>query len=473
MTFSQFLSILRARWLSAVVTLVLTVGTTVAISLFLPKSYTATASVVLDVRSPDPIAGVVLGAMAMPSYMATQADILKSPRVAMRVIQNLRIAENSTMRARWMDETGGRGNYESWIVDMLGKGLTVEPSRESNVIEVAYRNVDPAFAATLANAYVKAYIDISVGLRAVPAKQYSEFFDERAKKMREDLEAAQVRLANYQKEKGITGLDERFDTENQRLNELNTQLVTLQAMAIEAQSRSQQARTSGDQLQDVINNPVVAGLRADLSRMEAKLGELTARLGDAHPQVREMRANIDELRARLEAETRRASGSVGVNQVIARQREVEVRAALEAQRAKVLKLKEQRQEMIQMAREIESLQRNYDMVVQRQTQAGLESQYTQTNISVLAPATEPADPSSPKIVLNTVLSVFLGLMLAMACALLRELTDRRVHSLDDLSGGIGLPVLGVLPGPNVKRLGHRSSIELPHNVLARLPKPGA
>ncbi|MFM2053430.1 MAG: chain length determinant protein EpsF, partial [Pseudomonadota bacterium] len=64
-------------------------------------------------------------------------------------------------------------------------------------------------------------------------------------------------------------------------------------------------------------------------------------------------------------------------------------------------------------------------------------------------------------------------MLAMACALLRELTDRRVHSLDDLSGGIGLPVLGVLPGPNVKRLGHRSSIELPHNVLARLPKPGA
>ena len=48
MTFSQFLSILRARWIAAAVVLFLTIGVTAAVSLLLPKTYTATATVMID-----------------------------------------------------------------------------------------------------------------------------------------------------------------------------------------------------------------------------------------------------------------------------------------------------------------------------------------------------------------------------------------------------------------------------------------
>ena len=58
MTFGQFLSILRARWWVVVLVLGLTVATTVAVSLVLPKQYTATASVVVDFK-PDPISAAV------------------------------------------------------------------------------------------------------------------------------------------------------------------------------------------------------------------------------------------------------------------------------------------------------------------------------------------------------------------------------------------------------------------------------
>ena len=56
MTFGQFLSILRARWWVALLVFLVVVGTTVGVSLLLPKNYTGTASVVIDVK-PDPVIG--------------------------------------------------------------------------------------------------------------------------------------------------------------------------------------------------------------------------------------------------------------------------------------------------------------------------------------------------------------------------------------------------------------------------------
>ncbi len=473
MTFSQFLSILKARWLSALLVLVLTVGTTVGVSLLLPKNYTASSAVVLDVRSPDPIAGMVLGAMAMPAYMATQVDIIQSDRVAQRVVQGLRMTENFETRQQWQEATGGKGSFEAWLADAIKKKLDVKPSRESNVINISYTNPDPRAAAALANAFVRSYMDISIGLKVSPAKQYNDFFDARSKELRDAVEKAQGKLSAFQKQHGILATDERFDIENQRLNELSSQLVALQALSAESTSRTTQARNSADQLQDVINNPVVAGLRADLSRQEARLQELNARLGEAHPQVAELKANIAELSQRIAGETRRVSGSVGVTNTINKQREAEIRASLEAQRTKVLALKQQRDEVTVMQREVETAQRAYDQVVQRLSQTSLESQNTQTNISVLTPASEPAEPSSPKVLLNSLLSVFLGTLLAVGFALVRELLDRRVRSLDDLSEGLGLPVLGSLPRPMRGSGGSAASLLLPGNVMARLPRPGA
>lgn len=473
MTIAQLLSILKARWISAIVVALLTIGATVAASLLMPKSYTATASVVLDIRSPDPIVGMPMNGMASPSYMATQVDILTSERVAQRVVQKLRLTENQEMRKRWTEDTGGKGNFEAWIADIFQKKLDVKPSRESNVIHVSYTNPDPRFASALANTFVQAYIETSIGLRASPAKQYNEFFDARGKELREAVEAAQEKLTTFQKANGLTGADERFDIETQRLNELNTQLVTLQAIAADSSSRSAQVRTSGDQMQEVLTNSLVSSLRADLTRQEAKLTEMNAKFGDAHPQVQELRANIGELRQRLEAETRRVTGGVGVTGSINRQREAETRAALDAQRSKVLRLKALRDEAVTMQRAVETAQRAYDQVTQRFNQTSLESQLNQSNISVLSPANEPTDHSSPKIILNILVSVFVGTLLGVSFAILRELTDRRVRTLDDLTSGLDVAVLGTIPKPLRTGLsGRHPPMVLPTNILRRLPKPG-
>jgi chain length determinant protein EpsF len=472
MTFGQFLSILRARWLVALVVLLTTVGLTLAVSLALPKQYKSVASVVVDFK-PDPISAVMFGGMASPAFMATQVDIIQSDRVAQRVVRNLKLNETPAIRKQWQDETNGEGSIESWLGTLFQRQMDVQPSRESSVISVSYRAPDPRFAAALANAFVQAYIDTSLELRVNPARQYSNFFETRAKEAREALEKAQTRLSTFQKDKGIIASDERLDVENSRLNELSSQLTALQAMAAESSSRQTQAQgAQGDRIAEVLNNPLVAGLKSDITRGDARLQELSTRLGDNHPQVQEAKANLAELRLRLDAEINKVTGSVGINNTVTRKRESDVRGSLEAQRTKVLRLKAVRDEGLVIMRDIDNAQRSYDAVLQRFTQTSLEGQTTQSNVSLLTQAVPPLAPATPRVGLNTLLSVLGGALLAIGTALFLELRDRRVRNIDDVVAALGLPVLASLPKPGSRlALGGGTSL-MQQRLMAPLPQAG-
>jgi chain length determinant protein EpsF len=468
MTFTQFLSILRARWKLSALVFGLTVFAAVALSLVLPKKYTATASVVVDIK-PDPITGMMLGAMANPAIMATQVDIITSDRVARRVIRNLKLDQNADIRAQWQDETDGEGTVTNWLVLAFQKQLDVLPSRESNVIAITYKAPDPVFAAGLANAFVQAYLDTSIELRVDPARQYTSFFEKQALDARQTLEAAQTKLSEYQQANGIVANDERLDIETQRLNDLSTQLVMTQALASESSSRNAQAAGSGDRMSEALNNPVVSSLKLEVGKAEANLQELNTRLGANHPQVLQARANIDELRKRLDAETKRATGSVGVTANINTARVADVRGQLDAQRQKVLKLKESRDAMSVLQRDVDNAQKTYDAIVARSSQTNLDSQNQQSNVNVLSAATPPLKPSSPKLLLNTLVAIFLGGLLGVGTALMRELLDRRVRGPQDLVEALGLPMLGVMPKPVVKR--GLPTLMAQRVISGRLPAP--
>ena len=473
MSFGQFLSILKARRWIALAVLLSTVIITLAISLLLPKQYTATASVVVDSK-PDPVSAILYSGAASPGYMATQVDVLLSERVALRVVRDLKLNENAQVRQQWLDATEGKGSIESWLSQIFQKQMDVKPSRESSVINVSYKAPDPQFAAALANAFVQAYLATSLELRVDPARQYSSFFDTRSKEARDALEAAQRKLSAYQKEKGIIASDERLDVENARLAELSSQSVLLQSLASESSSRQTQSRGGqAERMQEVLNNPVISGLKVDLSRAEGRLQELSSRLGDNNPQVQEAKANISSLRSKIAAEVQSVTGGVGVSNTINRQREADVRAALEVQRAKVLRMKAVRDEGAVLMRDVESAQRAFESITQRFTQTSLESQTTQSNINLLTAASPPLEPSSPKVVLNSLLSIFIGTLLAVGAALLLEIRDRRVRNVEDVVAALGLPVIGIMPKPNTRKLGRMNKPSLAQQrVVGRLAAPG-
>lgn len=451
MSFGQLLAVLRARWKIALGVWLFIVVTTAVVSLLLPKRYTATASIVLDVKSPDFVAGGYVPGLMNNSYMATQVDILTSERVARRVVTMLRLAENQEIREQWQRETGGRGDFTAWLAKLLLDNLSVLPSKSSNVLGISFQGVDAQFSALMANAFVQAYIDTTLELRVDPARQFSGFFDSRAKAYRDNFEKAQARLASFQKANGLLVTDERLDIETSRLSELSSQLVAVQAATAESTSRVAQARRSGDDMRDVLNDPMVTTLRADLSRQENQLQQMKSRLGDAHPQVIEISSSIRELRSRIATETRKVTGSVTSANNINTAREAQIKASLDEQRSKVLTLKGQRDEAVILLKDVETAQRAYDTVLGRLNQTNLESQSTLTNVGVLSSAVEPPYASFPKVSLFVTLAMVVGGLLAIALALLCELLDRRVRTVEDLTEQLQLPLLCVMPGPAALR----------------------
>ncbi len=442
MTLQQFLLILWARRKLVIGTFLATVLTALIVSLLLPKQYTAATAVVIDVKSPDPIAGMVLPGMMAPGYMATQVDIINSDRVAQRVVKLLKMDESPVIQEQWRDATEGRGQIHAWLATLLQKKLDVKPSRESNVINIAFSGQDPAFAAAVANAFAQAYIDTNIELRVEPARQYANWFDSQIKLQRERLEAAQKSLSDYQQQSGIVATDERLDYETQKLNELSAQLTQAEAQGADAASKQKQG--GSDTLQEVIQNPLINQLKGEVARLESKLKELSGNLGANHPQYQRAEAELAEMKARLKAETSRITGAIGTAGRVSEAKEKDIKLAIEAQKKKVLELKKQRDEISVLLREVDTAQRAFDAVGQRMTQSKLESQSIQTNISVLTPAAEPLEHSKPKVFLNVLVAIFLGGMLGVGAALMLELTQRRIRSAEDLAQLIELPVLAQL-----------------------------
>src|SRR5450830_431014 len=170
MNFTQFLLILKARSKIILITFGLTVMATLVVSLILPKSYTATTSLVLNYKGMDPVTGLALPALLMPGYMATQIDIITSRNVAIKVVGQLKFAENPAAQEQFNNATQGKGDIKAWFADQLLKKLDVKPSRESSVIEISFNGADPDFAAAVANAFAVAYQQTNIQLKVEPAQ---------------------------------------------------------------------------------------------------------------------------------------------------------------------------------------------------------------------------------------------------------------------------------------------------------------
>jgi chain length determinant protein EpsF len=445
MDLANLLLVLRARKKIVLTTLMVTVLVTVVVSLLLPKTYKATSSLVMNYKGVDPLTGLTMPGQLLPGYMATQIDIITSKNVALRVVDSLKLANSPAVIEQFNADTDGKGTVRDWLADLLLRKLDIVPSRESSVVDISFKGSDPQFVAAVANAFSDEYQKVNIQLKVEPMKKAAAYFNDQTKLLRDNVEVAQSRLSKYQQEHGIVSVDNRLDVESNRLNDLSAQLVMAQGQLMEASSRQRMAQgSSGIDSPDVASNPLIQNLKIGLGNAEGKLAEMGQRLQANHPQYVAAKAEVEKLRRDLNEALKATSNSVSNNAAILQQREAAIRSAMQEQKNKVLELNRTRDEMGVLAKDVESAQRAFDNASLRFSQTKIEGQSDQSDIAVLNPATPPAEPSSPKVLLNTVLSVFLGTLLGVGFGVLAEMMDRRVRSRDDLASLTSVPVLGVI-----------------------------
>lgn len=453
MVISQFLRVLKARFGVILLIFLTTLGATIAVSLMISKKYQASTTLVVEMRGTDPVLGnVVAMPQTIQGYLVTQAELIRSERVVDRVIDSLQLDRHPAFVGGLQSaEAADNASIRRAIRTHFARELEVNPAREGTTITLTYESRDPELAAAVVNGFAKGYIDANLEMKTSPAKGYREWFEAQTKTYRDQVEDAQRRLTAARQASGVTATDERLDVENTRLAELSAAMVTTQTALAESRSRAGTASGSGSSMPEVVANPLLQTLMADLGRAEARMQQLAVRLGPAHPEYQAAQNEVNQLRSRLESETARVGSSITAGNDVNVRRLAELRALVNEQRATVTKMRAARDQHSVLEREVTSAQRALDLVAQRFTETSLESQTRQSNVSVLSAASVPTEPSRPQPVVNAVLGAIIGLFVAVLAALTLESMQKPLRTSDDLLQASGVPVLAVLPPASSKR----------------------
>lgn len=418
------LSALRARYRILLAILGVTFLVAAAVSFLMPKTYIATVAMMVDSKDDQSIHNTqsTRSLRDATGFMQTQIDIINSQKVARKVIRDLGLANRAELREQFVGETNGQGTIEDWLIDEVLRKMTVDTS-QSSIIHIAYGSSNPTFSAMVANAFAKAYMATALELRVEPSRQTAAWFEDQIKVLRDNVDKAQARLTAFQKEKGIVGVDERFDVETMALSNLATQAART---GLPADGGGNPAST-----------PMAQSLRSELVRSEARLAELGSRLGSDHPQYQRQLAETRRYREQLNAELKSIPDLIGSGV----RRSTELRGSIAALQSRVLDLKHYRNQVAVLMREAEIAERAYETAMQRAVAVKVDSHANLTNISVLHPAIPPFKAARPRIKLNLALALVVGTLFGLTVIYLLEMFDRRVRSISDLEM-VQVPYLG-------------------------------
>jgi uncharacterized protein involved in exopolysaccharide biosynthesis len=189
----------------------------------------------------------------------------------------------------------------------------------------------------------------------------------------------------------------------------------------------------------------VQQLSTDLARQRAQLAELSSRLGANHPQVQAAQQQIDELSRRLGDEAQRVASSVELSARSANSSDRAVQQLLGQQRARVMALKQARDQLNLLQQDVDRARRNHDLALQSHHAAASRNDAQVSDARMLAAASAPLDPTRPPLLLALVFALASGALLGGGAAFIAEQRRPLMRIDQDLTELLGLDILAEVP----------------------------
>ena len=450
MSIIQVLGILRARYLLILLTIAVSASTALLVVSFLPKTYRSTATLLLDVAAPDPVTGQMMPSGLVRSHIRTQIRLIKSERVATKVVQDLQLNRSTYFLNEFAKTDNAAEDLDYWISRQLIDNLDVRSVGGSEILSVSYVGNSPNITAQLVNAFVDAYIYIDLELRVDPAKRNAAWFSGQLNRLRQDLNDAQRRFTDFQQAKGLIAVSDEIDSENTNLVDLTQRLTASRTQASESRALLSQLAAydatagSTNDLPEILANDRLRGLRDQINGAEATLAAQSEQIGENHPQMVDLRARTAILREQFDEEVRKYRESLVGRVAIYEERASLLEKELNEQKDKILRARRDRDQLDALRREVDIRKEEYDAAFVRASTLRLEGDIGQSGVVVMEEAVPPLQHSFPKVPLAIGLALAGGMVFGVALAFLLEMIDRRVRSVKDLSQITEKPVFGAL-----------------------------
>ncbi|MEJ5929234.1 polysaccharide biosynthesis tyrosine autokinase [Corynebacterium sp. H128] len=99
-----------------------------------------------------------------------------------------------------------------------------------------------------------------------------------------------------------------------------------------------------------------------------------------------------------------------------------------------------------------SIGESFKRVVQSNLETDVKTGISPINLTTTQVAETPTAPVSPNLIKNLIIGILAGFLLGFGIAILRNVLDTRIHSLDDVRDITSIPLLGgVIDDPNAKQ----------------------
>ncbi|MFL6736049.1 MAG: Wzz/FepE/Etk N-terminal domain-containing protein [Sphingomonas sp.] len=450
-SFLDWFEAVRYRWRMVAAAALFTLLTALVYLAAAPKTYTATANLLVDQQQLEPVDPAKGG--SSQSVIGTQADLVRSPTVAARAAVLAGLDRDPQYVSEWKLQTKGRVPYDEWLKRRLLAALTVSPGKDTNVLEVSTAGRTPIEAARLANGFAQAAVAAHYRLRTEPAKAYATWLETRLSQARDRMVDAQFQLADFMKKTGLAQGDD-LSSEGQQAASMAGELATAEARAAAAQqSKYNEAQGLGE----AERISTVQSLRQDVASKTADLAKLEETFGPDYPDVKRSKAELATLQTNLQSElanaystfTQARNAQAAAERAAAAAAEQRLRTMSNRQRARLEAMGVSAAQYNTLKNDYSAAQRNYNDLDQKLAEMRLQSAVPQTEMQVLDTASPFLVQSAPDENKIIIFAVLIGLLLGAAGAILLEYFNPRVRSWGGIERLLGVRVIGkvALPAP--------------------------
>lgn len=470
-TFADYYkSVIDRKWLVLLVFILVSfIG--VVYTIRQPKIYEAVATVEIDLQADRVLNDVNdvyqlgdIGYWDNKSYFETQYKIIQSRTIAAKVVEKLHLDRDLVFLGldTIEDETElSEKLTASDPIEILRQGLIVDPFMDSRLVRIRYRGVDPEKITTISNALVAAYIEQNLDRKLSSTRNALEWLNSQLGDLKGKLEISENNLYNFLKENDIlsTSMDQKTDIVGTRLVQLNGELgrYHTKQLLLKSEYESLQGAVDGSQSleniasAEIVRNPLIKELKITIERLHGQYADLLSRYKERHPDVIRIKSQLDRAKENLQREVKNIIEAKRLEYFGAKKTMAAIQQEMEKvkQHARLLTLKEV--EYNRLLRDKQSNLHVFEQVLSRAKEIDLSSMMRVNNIRMLDAAMVPDIPVLPRVRINIIISVLLGLLLGLGAAILLELFDKTLRNTEDVERFLKLPLLGILPEVKIKQ----------------------
>ena len=387
------------------------------------------------------------GGESTQTQMQTERRLLQRRTLANRVIALVGLERHP--------EFSSVGRRPGELTDAFLDRLQVEPVRNTRLVKLSFESRSPELAAQVANTLADEVIAQQFDDRKDASQYATRFLTAQVNESRQALHSSEVQLSQFLEENDILFIGgerigervgERQALISQELATLSDSLLKAKAERIaKASMLTQATRATADSLPAVLQDPLIAHLKEEATKLEGRYRELGQSFKAEYPRMQRLSENIKEVRRQIHAEIQRFVEAARAEYRAALQKETEVRKLADEQRGLARKLDGQMARYNLLRREVDTNRELYTGLSTRLKETQVSSSLLTSNISVVDRADVPLKRSGPRTGLNLLIGCMVGLVGGVALAFLFEYLDTSIRDPRAVEAILRVPTLGLVP----------------------------